>query len=213
MFFDPRKDGLKPAPLSHNVYNALVTPRPIGWISTLSKDGVANLAPFSFFNMVSAEPMYVIVCANGRHPDGGRKDSAVNALETGEFVYNACDAELMQAMNDTAEHMPRSIDEMIAAGLEPEPSEMVAVPRVKAAKVHLECKYMQTVELPNGPDGSPNLTIFGEVIGIHIADDVLTDGMIDPVKMRPLARLGYLDYAIIDQVFAMKRPKEGQHLA
>ena len=211
MFFDPRKDGLKPEPLTHNCYNALVTPRPIGWISTISKDGVPNLAPYSFFNMVTGDPMHVIFCANGFHPEGGPKDSAINVKETGEFVYNACGADLADAMNATAEHMPRTVDEMIAVGLEPEPSTNVSVPRVKAAKVHLECKYVQTVELPPGPNGSPNLTIFGEVVGIHIADDVLTDGMIDPKKLRPLARLGYLDFAIIDEVFSLRRPKEGQH--
>ncbi len=206
MFFDPAVDGLKPPPLTHNVYAALVTPRPIGWISTISKAGVVNLAPFSFFNMVSAEPMHVIFCANGFHPEGGKKDSGLNAEEQGEFVFNLCDASLAEAMNNTSEHLPRSVDEMVAAGLEPAASVKVAPPRVRAAKLHLECKWLKTVELPPGPDGAPNNTVFGRVVGIHIDDEILTDGMIDFAKLRPLARLGYLEYAVIEDSFTIRRP-------
>ncbi len=207
MFFDPAVDGLKPPPLTHNVYAALVVPRPIGWISTISRDGVVNLSPFSFFNMVSNNPMCVVFCANGWHNEGGKKDSVVNAEETGEFVYNACDASLVQEMNATSANLPRSVDEMIAAGLEPEPSKKVKPPRVKASKIHLECKYLHTVQLPPGPDGSPNCTVFGQVVGINIDDEILTDGMIDWQKYKPLGRLGYLDYGAITDTFAVQRPK------
>ena len=206
MFFEPAKDGMKPHPMKHNLYPTLVLPRPVGGISTVSRDGVVNLAPFSFFNSVSGDPPCVIFCANGSHPDGGKKDSLINAEETGEFVYNLCDVDLKEQMNATSEHLPRSEDEMRAAGLEPAPSVLVKPPRVRDAKLHLECKYLQTVELPTGPQGTKNYTVFGEVIGVHIADEVIEDGIVDVEKLNPLARLGYLQYATLGEVFSMRRP-------
>ncbi len=206
MFFDPNVDGLKPSPLTHNCYSALVTPRPIGWISTISTDGVINLAPYSFFNMATGDPMHVMVCVNGFHADGGMKDTVINAEAQGEFVYNLCDADLIAQMNASSEHVARSIDEMAATGLEAIAAEKVAPPRVKAAKVHLECKHIQTVRLPDGKNGSPNNIVIGRVVGIHIADDILTDGVIDYAKLKPLARLGYLEYAIVEETFTLTRP-------
>ena len=205
MFFDP-KDGLKPPPFKHTVYNALVIPRPIGWISTVSAEGVVNLAPFSFFNSVSGDPPCVIYCPNGQHPDGGPKDSLVNVEATGEFVYNMCTAELAEVMNATSAHMPRDVDEMAAVGLEAAPCVKVRPPRVKASPIVLECTYLETVKLPQGKSGNRDNIVVGQVIGIHVADEVIADGMIDPRKVKPLARLGYLDFATIDNVFQMQRP-------
>lgn len=206
MFFEPAKDGMKPPPMTHNLYAALVTPRPIGWISTVNAEGVVNLAPYSFFNAVAGDPPCVMFSANGAHQDGGRKDSLLNAEQTGEFVYNLCDADLAEQMNATSEHMPRNADEMRACGLDPAPSRLVKPPRVRQAKLHLECVYLQTVQLPTGPGGTENFTVFGQVVGVHIADEVIVDGMVDFAKLNPLARLGYLDYSTLGDIFSMKRP-------
>ena len=208
MYFDP-KDGLKPPPLKHTVYNALVVPRPIGWITTMSPDGVINLAPFSFFNAVTGSPPCVMYCPNGfKTGTTEPKDSLVNVETTGEFVFNMCTYELREQMNATSAHVPSSVDEMREAGLEPAPCMQVKPPRVAASPIALECKHLQTVKLPEPRDGSPNNIVVGQVIGIHIADEVITDGLIDMKKLHPLARLGYLDYAAVmpEQIFAMRRP-------
>ena len=210
MFFDPREVGMKPAPFKHTVYNALVVPRPIGWITTMSIDGVINLAPFSFFNSLTSDPPCVMYCPNGFKPDTQEeKDSLVNVEATGEFVFNMCTYELREQMIVTSIASPNSIDEMAEAGLETAPCEKVKPPRVKASPIAMECKYLQTVDLPPPPDGSRAVTVIGQVVGVHIADEVITDdGMIDMKALRPLARLGYLDYAAIEpeQIFSMRTP-------
>jgi len=208
MFFDP-KDGMRPPPFKHTVYNALVVPRPIGWISTMSRDGVVNLAPYSFFNSLSPDPPCVMYCPNGYKPGTQEvKDSLTNAEETGEFVFNMCTYDLREQMNKTSIHVPASVDEMAEAGLEAAACEKVKPPRVAASPIALECKYLQTVHLPSMRNGHPNNVVIGQVVGIHIADEVIRDGIIDVRKLRPLARLGYLDYAAIDDsnIFAMPRP-------
>lgn len=213
MFFDPAEVGMKPPPFKHTVYNALVVPRPIGWISTIGTDGVINLAPFSFFNSLSADPPCVMFCPNGVKPGTDEpKDSLVNVEATGEFVYNMCTYDLREAMIRTAVHEPASVDEMVAAGLEAVPCEKVRPPRVAASPVALECVYLETITLPPGKSGARSNLVLGQVVGIHVDDGVITDGMIDMKKLRPLARLGYLDYASIEpeNVFSL-RPPGGDH--
>jgi flavin reductase (DIM6/NTAB) family NADH-FMN oxidoreductase RutF len=209
MYFDPAEAGMKPPPFRHTVYNALVVPRPIGWISTISPQGVINLAPYSFFNALSGDPPCVMFCPNGVKPGTQeRKDSLTNVEATGEFVYNMCTAELGEAMIRTAAHEPASVDEMAAAGLAAAPCEKVRPPRVAASPIALECRYLQTVTLPRPRHGVQSQMVIGEVVGIHIADAVIADGIVDVRRMRPLARLGYLDYAVIEpaSVFSMRRP-------
>lgn len=209
MFFDPRSDGMKPEPFTHSVYNAIVVPRPIGWISTLGADGVVNLAPFSFFNALTGDPPCVMFCPNGFKPGTAEpKDSLTNAEATGEFVFNLCTYDLREQMNATSAHEPASIDEMAAAGLAPADCENVKPPRVAAAPIALECKHLETVRLPPASSGAPNHVVIGEVIGIHVDEAVISDGIIDIVKLRPLARLGYLDFATIEPsaIFSMTRP-------
>ncbi len=209
MFFNPLEAGMKPPPFRHTVYNALVVPRPIGWISTLSEDGVVNLAPFSFFNSLSANPPCVMYCPNSFKP-GTRehKDSLTNVEATGEFVFNMCTYELREQMIVTAAHSPASVDEMAQAGLEAAPSVNVKPPRVKASPIAMECKLLHVVELPRPPDGSRANVVIGQVVGIHVADEVISDGIIDVKKVNPLARLGYLDYATLDldNVFSLTPP-------
>ncbi|NQV45537.1 MAG: flavin reductase family protein [Rhodospirillales bacterium] len=195
-----------PHGLPHNPFNALVTPRPIGWISSVDKDGNANLAPYSFFNAVSYSPPQVMFAASGYHADGGLKDSVRNIQETGEFVVNMVTWDLREAMNITSASAPHDTDEFDVAGLKKEPSELVTPPRVKASPAHLECRYSQTVELSRASEEAANLVVFGEVIGIHIRDDILVDGLVDMTKADVVGRLGYMDYVRIIEPFAMDRP-------
>ncbi|MFP6774491.1 MAG: flavin reductase family protein [Alphaproteobacteria bacterium] len=208
MYFDP-KGGMRPPPFKHSVYNALVVPRPIGWISSISTDGVINLAPFSFFNALAGAPPCVMYCPNG-YKTGTKedKDSLINVRETGEFVYNMCTIDLLDAMNATSAHVPSSVDEMKAAGLEAAPCENVKPPRVKNTPIAMECKVLQIIDLPANEGTPPNHMVIGQVVGIHVDDDVIVDGMIDARKVKPLARLGYLDYAAIlpENVFSVPRP-------
>lgn len=205
MEYEP-EPGLRPPGMKHSIYAAVVVPRPIGWITTVSADGVVNLAPYSFFNGVSADPMCVMYCANGAHTEGGPKDSLQNVTETGEFVFNLVTAGLADAMNETSANAPRSVDEMELAGLEPQPSVKVKPPRVGAAPIHLECELDQVVELPSS-ETTLNRMVIGKVVHIHIDDSVIVDGMVDWKLLRPLARLGYMDYAEIADPFTLDRPK------
>jgi flavin reductase (DIM6/NTAB) family NADH-FMN oxidoreductase RutF len=186
--------------LRHNPFKALVAPRPIGWISTLSQDGVLNLAPYSFFNAVSDRPPFVLFSS------GGRKDSVVNAEATGEFVCSLATYELREQMNQTSAAVGPEVDEMELAKLQSAPSKLVKPPRVAASPAALECKYYQTVTLPgtNGLDG--NYVVIGRVVGVYIADEYINDGMVDVTRYKPIGRLGYMDYAVVESVFSMNRP-------
>ena len=197
MFYDARTK----APLKHDPVKALVAPRPIGWISTLSREGVANLAPYSFFNLVASGPSIVAFSS------AGRKDSQTNAEQTGEFVCNIASFDQREAVNSSAATLPPEIDEFALTGLGTLPSQLIKPPRVKGAPAHLECVYLQTVPLFS-KDGVRNGfdLILGEVVGVHIDDQFIKDGLVDTAAMRLIARLGYLDYSVTDEVFALKRP-------
>ncbi len=197
--------GLRPPGFRHSIYGSLVVPRPIGWISTVSTEGVVNLAPFSFFNLVANDPLSCMYCANGSHAEGGPKDSLRNARDTGEFVFNLATWDLREQMNATSASLPRSVDEMDAAGLTAAPSVVVAPPRVAASPIVLECKVSQIVELAS-TETTRNAMVIGRVVQVHIDDAVVVDGLIDPTRMRPLGRLGYHDYTVVDEVFTLVRP-------
>jgi flavin reductase (DIM6/NTAB) family NADH-FMN oxidoreductase RutF len=200
MFYDPRtqKHGLKHSPVT-----ALVVPRPIGWISTLDPKGVVNLGPYSFFNLVSGYPPWVIFAS------APRKHSQVNAEVSGEFVFNLATWDLREQMNASSAEFPPGVSEPEKVGLEMVPSRNVKPPRVKRSPVALECKYFKTIDLI-GSDGKQNRSqiVIGEVVGIHIDDTVIVDGMVDITKMKPIARLGYMDYAVVEDFFSMARPGE-----
>jgi flavin reductase (DIM6/NTAB) family NADH-FMN oxidoreductase RutF len=198
MYYDPRRSNHG---LSHNPMTALVVPRPIGWISTVSRDGVVNLAPYSFFNVVSGAPPFIMFASKPR------KDSQRNAEETGEFVYNMATYDLREAVNASSAEFGPAISEPDRIGLEMAPSRAVKPPRVKRSPVALECKYYKTVELVSS-DGTRNTSsvILGEVVGIHIDDAVIVNGHIDVTRMQPLARLGYMDYCAVNELFAIQRP-------
>ena len=214
MYFNPSEVGMAPPPFQHTVFNALVVPRPIGWITTMSAEGVVNLAPFSFFNAISAAPPCVIYCPSYFKPGVDKpEDSLVNVEATGEFVYNMCTHDLREKMVLTTKKSPRSFDEFANVGLEAAACEQVKPPRVNDSPIALECKYVQSVQLPAPADGNPATAVIGQVVGIHIADDVITDdGLVDMKKLRPLARLGYYDFAVIepDQIFSMQAPGDNR---
>jgi flavin reductase (DIM6/NTAB) family NADH-FMN oxidoreductase RutF len=202
MFYRP------PAPhgLRHNPFNALVIPRPIGWISSIDAQGTVNLAPYSFFNGVAYTPPQVMFAATGLHEHGGLKDTVANVQATGEFVVNLATWALREAMNACSAPAPHEVDEFELAGLTPAPAETVTPPRVLESPVHLECRYVQTVELLTADPERPNLVVFGEVLGIHIDDHAIVDGMVRYDRLDVIGRLGYRDYVRVDNVFAMERP-------
>ena len=202
MFYETKD----PHGLKHNPFKSLIVPRPIGWVSTVDARGVVNLAPYSFFNGVGSDPPTVMFASEGTHTDGDFKDSATNVRETGEFVCNLTTWELREPMNATSAHVPRSVDEFELAGLTPSPSRLVTPPRVAESPVHLECTHLQTVELPSNDPERPTLVVFGRVVGIHIDDSIIRDGVIDMDVFKPIARLGYMDYTMVDNVFTMRRP-------
>ena len=165
-----------------------------------------NLSPFSYFNAVSAHPPMVMFAANGSHAEGGSKDSLQNVRDTGEFVVNICSEELAAQMNDSSTAAPRAIDEFNVAGLTKAPSRIVKAPRVAEAPAHLECQLIKIVELPMSSTGEQNNTVIGRVVAVHVRDEFIRDGRVDTVKMRPVGRLGYFDYAVISQSFEILRP-------
>ena len=207
MFYEPDKDDHG---LPFNPYKSIVVPRPIGWISTVSHDGVVNLAPYSQFNNLAYDPPYVMFSAASFPETGRRKDSAKNAADTGEFVVNMATYDLREAVNITSQFVPPEVDEAKLAGLEMIPSRLVKPPRVAASPVHLECKFHCALALPARVRDQVHHLVIGRVIGVHIRDDALTaEGKVDVVKIRPLARLGYHDYTSVQSCFTM-RP-EGPH--
>lgn len=192
--------------LRYNPLKACVVPRPIGWISSLSADGAVNLAPFSFFNLLSYDPPFVMFSAGAHEDDGGRKDTVRNVEATGEFVYSMATWAQREQMNLTASITDRAVDEMAAAGLEPLPSRLVKPPRVKGSPVHFECRLHRVVPLPGRTPAANHALVIGEVVAVHIDDGVLTpDGRVDLLKIRPIARLGYKDYTVVDAIFQMDK--------
>ena len=199
MFYDTAKGDHG---LPYNPFKAIVTPRPIAWISTLGVDGIVNLAPDAMCNHLAYDPPFIFFSGSGR-PSGRSKDSVINAEQTGEFVYNMATWELRDKVNKTAEVVPPEVDEMEYAGLTRAPSRLVRPPRVAESPVHLECKYHVTLTLPGDRPDTMHRVVVGRVVGVHIRDDMITDGRVDIVKIRPLARIGYMDYTSVESVFTM----------
>lgn len=198
MHYDAKtnKHGLK-----HDPFKTLVAPRPIGWISSMSADGRLNLAPYSFFNGVSDNPHIVMFASQGP------KDSQLNAEATGEFVCNLATWDLRDAMNATSAPLDHGVSEFERAGLTPVSSIDVQVPRVAESPVAMECKYLKTVDLTD-VDGvkATYAIVIGQVVRIHIDDTFIEDGMVDIARIKPIARMGYRDYSVVESVFSMTRP-------
>ena len=200
MFYqtDKRDHGLP-----HDPFKAIVAPRPIGWISSLSAQGQPNLAPYSFFNAVSSAPDMVAFSSSGW------KDSVSNIRDTGEFVCNYVSQNLRQAMNITSGQVNHGINEFELAGLEMAPCRLVQPPRVKIAAASLECKLTQIVELKiNSAKSTDHFLVIGEVVGVHMDDKCIVDGIFDVTIADPITRMGYRDYSTLGDVFQMTRPTE-----
>lgn len=191
--------------LPHNPFNALITPRPIGWISTRARDGSENLAPYSFFNGVAYTPPQVMFATTGGKPDRpNEKDSLANIRETGVFCVNVVSRALFDAMNITAGIEPKDVDEFALAGLEKAECQTIACSRVAAAPAALECRLTQIVPLA----GQANTMVLGVVTGVYLADDCVVNGRFDLTRFTPVGRLGYRDYCHVDAPFEVLRPGE-----
>lgn len=191
--------------LRHDPFKALVTPRPIGWISTLSEEGIPNLAPYSFFNAVGDQPPMVMFAS------GGRKHSLTNIEKTGEFVCSLASHALQDAMNISSATVNSGVNEFELAGVASAPSMFVKPPRVAGAPAALECRYWKTLPMPvpAGKTEPSYWVVFGEVVGIYIDDEYIKDGLFDTAAAQPLARLGYMDYSVVNSasMFTLNRPQ------
>ena len=200
MFYQPSEGHGLP----HNPFNAIVAPRPIGWISTRGAAG-DNIAPYSFFNAVAYTPPQVIFASTGHKDDrDGTKDTMAQVRESGVFCVNLASDALREVMNESSANLPAGVDEFQAAGIARAECQMIDCPRVADAPAALECRLVQIVPLL----GSSNLMAIGEVVGVHIRDEFMIDGRFDLARVRPLARLGYRDFAVVDTLFEMPRPGE-----
>ncbi len=182
----------------------IVTPRPIGWVTTLDAEGRVNLAPFSFFNVFGANPPVVVFSPVNRR-DGTRKDTLLNVEATGEFVLNSAVESLADAVNLSSSELPRGQSEADLAGLSLLASARVKPPRIAESPTHLECRLRQIVRVGDGPMAA-NL-IIGEVVAIHVDESVIgSDGRVDPAKLKTIARLGGDWYCRTSDLFSLKRP-------
>jgi flavin reductase (DIM6/NTAB) family NADH-FMN oxidoreductase RutF len=216
MYYDSElrlKGAEKPA-LPFNPFKALVAPRPIGWISTLTDSGVVNLAPYSYFQAVADNPDILMFSATpGLSVSNGavgftkdRKHSEHNALESGEFVCNLVSFELAEAMNKTSAHLPQDTSEPVYAGLAMLPSIKVSPPRVALAPAAIECVVVDSHPVRHRGGDHVYHMIFGEVVGIHIDDRFIKDGIVNTAAMQVLTRMGYDEYAVLEKTFSMSRP-------
>ncbi len=194
MFYRP-EDGHG---LPHNPFNAIITPRPIGWISSRDANGIDNLAPYSFFNGVAYVPPQVMFASTDW------KDSVRNITETKVFCVNVVEHAARDVMNVSTTHFAPEVDEFEASGATKSTCETIDCPRVADAPASLECRMTQVIELK----GKDNYLILGEVTGIHLRDDCIVDGKFDVLRFNPLARLGYRDYSAVTELFSLARPDD-----
>ena len=191
--------------LPHNPFNALITPRPIGWISSRDAEGRNNLAPYSFFNGCAYLPPQVMFASTGQKADqDGTKDSVSNIRQTGVFCVNIVEYAARDAMNASSATLPRDVDEFAHAELDAVECDTIPCARVAGTPAALECRMTQIVKI----EGTNNFVVFGEVTGIHMRDDCIVDGRFDVTTFQPLARLGYRDYAHVTELFEMIRPDD-----
>lgn len=200
MFYEPHTRDRSVLP--HDPFKALVAPRPIGWISTMSADGRVNLAPYSFFNAVGEEPSMLAFSSHGA------KDSSAFAGDVREFVWNLVTFDLRESMNETSAPLPRGASEFERAGLQMAPSRLVSPPRVAASPCAMECKVVHSLQL-HDIAGRPveQYLVIGQVVGVHLDESAIVDGIVDTAGLRPVARCGGpADYAVVEQIFRMVRP-------
>lgn len=202
IFFEPGNRDRKLFP--HDPFKGMIVPRPIGWISTMSEGGALNLAPYSFFNGFSSWPQIVGFASETV------KDSATFAIETGEFTWSMATWALRDQMNLTSAGLPRGESEFAYARLATAPCKLVRPPRVAESPAALECKVTQVLRLQNMEGQElPNTLVLGQVIGVHIDERCMKNGRFDLAAVKPIARCGYDEYAVVERVFSLKRPESG----
>ncbi|MBF96634.1 MAG: hypothetical protein CFH34_01628 [Alphaproteobacteria bacterium MarineAlpha9_Bin4] len=204
MFYETKKNnhGLK-----FNPFKSCIIPRPIAWITTISEDGEDNCAPYSFFNGVASDPPMVMFANNGPAPSlRGPKDTFTNIKNNKEFVVNISTYESKDKMNKTCAPLSSGESEIEYASLETKESNFIKPKSLKISPINMECVLYKIVDLPNTNENEYNAIIIGKVIGINIDDEFIKDGIINVKKLKPLARLGYMDYSAVDNIFSMKRP-------
>lgn len=199
---------IDPADLNRQDAHALlvgaILPRPIAFVSTVGKDGIHNIAPFSFFTGMSSKPA-IVGFGVARRRDGVKKDTLVNIEHTKDYVINLVTEELAEAMNQAAGEYPSHVDEFQVAGLTPVKSDLVKSPRVAESPVNMECRLMQILEFGQSPN--VNSFIIGEVICVHVQEESWVDGVIKASKVRAIGRLGEDLYCRTEDMFEMKRPQ------
>jgi len=193
-------------PLPYSPFKACTVPRPIGWLSTISSTGISNLAPFSQWQNLTFDPPMVMFAAN-QLSDGRRKDTVINAEETGWFVWNMATYDLRESVNISAMELSPGEDEFERAGVTKAPCHLAPGSRVAESPAHFECKYLSTHRLRGNSNHGWVEVVYGEVMRIHVDDEVITsDGKLDIKRLKPLARLGYYDYTYVDKSFEMRIP-------
>ena len=186
--------------LPNDPFKALAAPRPIAWVSSLSGIGTVNLAPHSYFNAVSDNPHYLVFGSTGR------KDTLRNIEQTGEFAINLATWDLREAMNATSARVPPEVDEFELAGLAKADCRLIKPPRVAASPACFECKLFQIVPLPGSTEPPVNFAVIGRVVGIHIEERFIVEGRVNTAAMKPIARMGYSEYATVTEAWRMRRP-------
>ena len=198
--------GIDPCPLPYSPFKSCTVPRPIGWLSTVNRAGVANLAPYSQWQNLTFDPPMVMFAAN-QYSDGRRKHTVLNAEETGWFVWNMATYALREAVNISAMEWPEGVDEFDKAGVTRAPCIDAPGPRVAESPAQFECRYLSTHRLAGRSSHGWVDVVYGEVVRIHVKDEVITpEGKLDIPAIRPLARLGYYDYTSVTEVFEMRIP-------
>ena len=200
MFYEPKKG----CPFNIDPFKSLVFPRPIGWISSINKNGIANLAPYSYFNAIADEPPQVMFCSNGRSSHNKYKDTLSNILYSKEFVVNFATSTTRDQMNTTSQDFKPNEDEFYFSKLKKKKSKIVKVPSVKDSPVNLECKLIKTIKLKSNSKKISTMVI-GEVIGIFIDNKFIKNNRVSSVSMRYIARMGYSEYTTISSKFNLKR--------
>ena len=188
-------------------FKSLIVPRPIGWISSKINDGQINLAPYSFFNAIATIPPMVVIGPGGYSKSGNNKDTLLNIKNNPEFVCNFVSWDVKDIMNESSYSFDNNESEIEKLNIETENSTMVSIPRVKLSPAHFECTLFKIIDLPSDSKGNPNHLIIGNIIGINISDKIIKNDRIDIGELKPISRMGYDEYALINTIFSMKRPK------
>ena len=200
MFYQPKKN-----PFSIDPYKSLIFPRPIGWISSIDKKGIVNLAPYSYFNAIADDPPQIMFVAGASDRSSQKKDTLTNIMATKEFVVNFATSATRNQMNLSSKDIHKDDDEFVLTKLKKRKSRLVKVPSVANSPVNLECKLLKSIKLKSSSRKFSTM-VMGEVIGIYIKDSFIENGRVDSAAMRYVARMGYSEYTTVSSKFKMKRP-------